>query len=166
MYRCLLFDTGIFYTTFKEKRLFIKPIFIVMKKPILLGLTVVFMLAALPACKKKGSSGCSEPAIQVTTTPATGTSEAPAPGPDFPLTVNVTSGLPSAGVIIEVKARPETPAGSAPFFTQTSSNVNSASTSYTITNTPSATTCVVEITVTSKSCNTNKWTGSYRYSRK
>jgi hypothetical protein len=138
-----------------------------MKKPILLSLIVAAVLmGTLPSCGKKGGGGCSEATITVTTLPAVGTNEPPAPGPDFPLTVNITAGLPSAGVTIEIKARPETPANASPFFTKTENNVTAATNNFTILNTPVTTTCVVDITVTSKSCNTNKWTGSYRYSRK
>jgi hypothetical protein len=138
-----------------------------MKKPILLSLIVVSVMAVMSSCGGKGGGGgCSETAITVSTTPAVGTNEPPAPGPDFPLTVNISAGLPSAGVTIEIKARPETPANASPFFTKTENNVTSATNNFTITNTPAGTTCVVDITVTSKSCNTNKWTGSYRYSRK
>jgi hypothetical protein len=138
-----------------------------MKKIVLFSLAVLLAFIIVPACGKGGGGGsepCSETGIQVTTTPANGTTEPAAPGPDFPLTLNITAGLPTAGVTIEISVGPE--AGGTPFFTKTLTDVKTASSSVTITGTPSATPSLVKITVTSKSCNTNKWTGSYRYSRK
>jgi hypothetical protein len=134
-----------------------------MKKTILLGLAVLMLFAVLPACKKnKNGGGCGESEIKVSTTPAVGTVDPPAPGTSFPLLVNITDGMPSSGVSIEVKAREESK--STPFFTETRDGMSSNS--FTITNTPPGVTCIVEITVTSKSCNTNKWSGSYRFSGK
>ena len=140
-------------------------IFTTMKKTILLGWTVLMILFAVsPACKKnKNGDGCGESAIKVTTTPAVGTVDPPAPGTSFPLIVNITDGMPSSGVSIEVKARKDE-SNSTPFFTQTRDGMSSNS--FTITDTPPGVTCIVEITVTSKSCNTNKWSGSYRFSGK
>ena len=136
-----------------------------MKKIVSLSLAALFFLATIPACKKGGGGGgCSETALQVNTTPAINTTEPAAPGPNFPLQVNVTAGLPAAGVTIEVVAAPD--AGGTPFFTQTLPDVKTAISNLTITNTPSTTVCKVTITVTSKSCASNKWTGSYRYSKK
>ena len=137
-----------------------------MKKIVLLSLTALLFLATIPACKKGGggNNGCSETALQVNTTPAINTTEPAAPGPNFPLQVNITAGLPAAGVTIEVTAGAE--AGGAPFFTQTLPDVKTAISNFNITNTPSATPSIVKITITSKSCSSNKWTGSYRYSRK
>jgi hypothetical protein len=138
-----------------------------MKKIVLLSLTTLFFLAIMPACKKGGGGGnnnCSETALQVNTTPANNSTEPAAPGPNFPLQVNITAGLPAAGVTIEVTAGPE--AGGAPFFTQTLPDVKAAISNFSITNTPSTTPSIVKITITSKSCASNKWTGSYRYSKK
>lgn len=138
-----------------------------MKKIVLLSLTTLFFLAIMPACKKGGGGGnnnCSETALQVNTTPANNSTEPAAPGPNFPLQVNITAGLPAAGVTIEVTAGPE--AGGANFFTQTLPDVKTAISNFSITNTPSTTPSIVRITITSKSCASNKWTGSYRYSKK
>jgi hypothetical protein len=71
--------------------------------------------------------------------------------------------MPPSGVTIDVKARPES--STTTFFTS-SQSTSSKDTDFTITGTPSTVTCVVEVTVTSKTCATNKWTGSYRYSKK
>lgn len=138
-----------------------------MKKAALLGLAVMSILFFTPACGKKGGGGgggCSETALQVTTIPAINSTEAPAPGPDFPLQVTITAGMPTAGVTIQVKAHLD--GSTTNFYAPAATSTTSASNSFTITGTPAASSCVVDITVTSKSCATNKWTGSYRYSRK
>lgn len=137
-----------------------------MKKIVSLSLFVLFFLSMLSSCSKGGggNDNCSETAMQVTTTPGNGTTEPPAPGPNFPLQVNITASLPNAGVTIEVSAAPE--AGGTAFFTQTLTDVKTAISNFSITNTPPTTVCKVNITITSKSCASNKWTGSYRYSKK
>jgi hypothetical protein len=137
-----------------------------MKKIVLFSLFILFALAIVPSCGKKGGSdgSCSETALQVTTTPANGSTEPAAPGPNFPLQINITAGLPTGGVTIEVSAGAE--AGGSPFFTQTLPDVKTAVSNVSITGTPSTTPSIVKITITSKSCASNKWTGSYRYSKK
>lgn len=146
-----------------KKSIFQTYIFTTMKKIILPGLAVFMLFALSPACKKnKNGGGCGESEIKVTTTPAVGTVDLPYPGTSIPLTVNITNGIPSSGITIQVTARTET--NSTPFFTETRDGLSSNS--FTITNTPPGVTCISEITVTSKSCNTNKWSGSYRFSGK
>lgn len=140
-----------------------------MKKYALLSFAVIMSLAILFSCHKGGgnSTGCSEAALVVTTDPTTLNShvEAPAPGPDFPLRVMVTAGMPSAGVTILVTATPE--GSTTAFYTETkSSTTANTNVEFNITNTPALTSCVVNITVTSKSCESNVWRGSYRYSMK
>ena len=132
-------------------------------KAFILTVTVIMTLGIFATCKKKSDSCSGQPAIVATTSPAVNSIEAPAPGPDFPLTVTITSTLPSGGVDIQVKARPEN--SNTTFFTQTKSATTSV-TSFTIIGTPINVPILVEITITAKSCSTNKWTGSYRYSRK
>ncbi len=135
-----------------------------MKKAILPWIAVVMVVLSMPYCKKKKTDSCStESTLAVSTTPANGSTELPAPGPNFNLTVSVTSTMPPSGVTIEVKARPESSA--TPFYTE-SKSTSTKDNAFTITSTPATVTCIVEITVTSKTCNTNKWTGSYRYSKK
>lgn len=141
----------------------------IMKKIVFFGLALIIMITITQSCGKGGGGGggnnnCSEAALQVSTTPANGTTEPAAPGPNFPLQVNITANLPSAGVTIEVKAEPD--AGGAAFFTQTLSDVKTNISNFTITNTPSGSVSKVTVTVTSKSCASNKWTGGYRYSKK
>ncbi|HSB93962.1 MAG TPA: hypothetical protein VLC28_12640 [Flavitalea sp.] len=130
---------------------------------VFLGLALCFM-AISPACSKSDDGGCGEAAVNFTSTPAINSTEPPAPGPDFGLTVNVTN-IPAAGVTIEVSAKPEDPATAPAFYTETISST-AGSNDFIITNTPLGTSAIVTVTVTSKSCTTNTKTGSYRYSRK
>lgn len=134
-----------------------------MKKSYVLLVVLLIAIAGGSACKKSGGGDCNEPRLQFATTPALNSVEPAAPGPNFPLQVNITDNLPTGGVTIIVTARPD--ASQTTFFSETR-NSNSASNAFTITNTPSDVLSVVEITVTSRSCNTNTATGTYRYSRK
>lgn len=139
-----------------------------MKNSISLLLACAVIIIVMPFCGKGGGGGTtdpctSDPKVVISTSPAAGSTEAPAPGPTFPLRVTVSSTLPTSGVTIEVKAHPE--GSTTNFFTETKSST-SKDTDFTITGTPSTVICVVEVTVTSKSCNTNKATASYRYSKK
>ena len=99
-----------------------------------------------------------------TSPPVNGQQEAPAVGPDFPLTVTVTSTMPPQGVKIEVSARTDV-SGSAPFYTEVK-NTSTKTSNFTITNTPQATTCRLTVTVSSVSKPSNTVTGFYLYSRK
>jgi hypothetical protein len=124
----------------------------------------LIIFAITPACKKSGGGGSSEATLVVETTPAAGTTEAPAPGPDFPLKIEIKSAMPASGVKIEVSAKKD---GSAdPAFFTSSKNSTAQQNTYTITGTPSTVVCIVNITVTSLSKPSNIWTGSYRYSKK
>lgn len=135
-----------------------------MKKLIIPVVAAALVLAFSYCSKGGGGGGCSEPAMTVVTVPANGTVEPPAPGPDFPVQVNITANKPAGGVNIEVKAHPE---GSATnFFTSPVTSSTSATNNFTILNTPPTVICVVDITVTSKTCATNKVTLSYKYSKK
>ncbi len=133
-------------------------------KFILPFLAAATILLTFQYCSKGGGGGCSEPAMTVVTSPANGAVEPPSPGPDFPLSVNITANKPSAGVSIEIKAHPD--GSTSNFFTGGSTTTTSTNNNYTITGTPPGTTVVVDITVTSKSCATNKVTASYKYSMK
>ena len=126
---------------------------------------LLFFIATTAACKKSGGGGggCGETTLTVITTPAIGTTEPPSAGTTFPLMVNVSANLPASGVTIDVKARAES--SSTAFYTE-SKTATAAVTNFTITATPLGVPCIVEITVTSKSCATNKFSGTYRYSRK
>jgi hypothetical protein len=136
-----------------------------MKKLVFYLGILLCLVAISPACSKSSGSGCDgEAELNFTTTPAINSTEPPAPGPDFGLTVNVTN-LPTAGVTIVVSAKPENPATATAFYTETVTSTT-ASTDFIITGTPLATSAIVTVTVTSKSCNTNTKSGTYRYSRK
>lgn len=135
-----------------------------MKKITISILAILLVLTVASSCKKKKTDSCAtEATLAITTTPANGSTELPSPGPTFPLKVTITSVIPASGVTIEVKARPE--ASSTTFFSETKTS-STKDTDFTITGAPSTVVCIVEITVTSKTCNTNKWTGSYRFSKK
>jgi hypothetical protein len=123
-------------------------------------------------CSNKGGGTPTPPnpcigqaTVSATTVPPTGSLQTAATGPDFPLAITMTN-VPTVGVKITVNARPETPAGAPIFFTQTHATVTGTTDNFTITVTPSGVICVVDITITSNNCNTNTWTGSYRYSKK
>jgi hypothetical protein len=134
-------------------------------KKLIIPVVAAALVVAFSYCSKGGGGGgCSETTMTVVTVPANGTVEPPAPGPDFPLQVNITSGKPAAGVNIEVKAHPE--GNSTNFYTSGIVSSTSATNNFTITGTPATVICVVDITVTSKSCATNKVTLSYKYSKK
>ena len=137
-----------------------------MKKLIAPVCIALCIIISMPYCKKggggSGGGSCTETAMTVTTNPASGSVQAAAPGPTFPLTVTITANLPTAGANIEVKARPES--STTAFFTET--KTASGPTAFTITGTTVGVPSVVDIVITSKSSATNKVTLSYKYSRK
>lgn len=132
-----------------------------MKKfiPALLVAIVVF---TLPSCKKSDSNN--EAGLVAETTPANNSNNLNILGPDFPLKIEITSAMPPSGVKIDISAAKESSSDPA-FFTFTNTST-APQNNYTITNTPSGVTCVVNITVTSLTKPSNKWMGSYRYSKK
>lgn len=124
---------------------------------------VIALFALAASCGKSGGGGSSpEATLDVTTTPASGSTQTPAVGP-FTLNVKVNSTMPSKGVTIAIKAAPD---GSSTTYFTSSSSTSSASSNFTITNTPVGQVCLVTITVTSNSTASNTWSGSYRYSAK
>jgi hypothetical protein len=137
-----------------------------MKKLSFVLLLSALAVAMLPACSNKegGGGGSNEVNLSVETTPANGATEAAAPGPDFPLKVEIKSTMPPSGVKIEVTAKPD---GSATtFFTNSVNTTTPNNNNFTITGTPKTVICVVDVKVTSLSKPTNIWTGSYKYSKK
>lgn len=120
-------------------------------------------------CKKSsgggggGGGGTTEANLAVTTNPANGSVQAASVGP-FDLSVTITSAMPSGGVKIEVTAKREDTG--VQHFSQTIASTSSATSNFSLTNTPQNVSCLVDIKVTSNSKPTNIWTGSYRYSRK
>ena len=115
-------------------------------------------------CNKGGDPPTNEPALVVELNPAAGSNQAPAPGPDFPLTITIKSTMPPSGVKIDVVARPDV-AGSTPFFNNSFNSTTSVN-NVNITGSPRNVTLRVEVTVTSLTDSNNKFTGSYTYSRK
>jgi hypothetical protein len=73
--------------------------------------------------------------------------------------------MPSQGVQIDVSAKKDDGSGAGPFFTD-SKTTSSPTANFNITGTPVSVVCIAEVTVTSKTNANNKWTGSFRYSRK
>ena len=138
-----------------------------MKRGLLQLFIVPAIILGIGSCSDKGGGGGGggggEANLAVTLTPPAGSTQPAAPQVDFPLTVSITSTMPSQGVTIDVKAAPD---GSATnFFTETKSTTG-AITPFTITGTPTGVVCVVTVTVTSKTKATNTVTLSYRYTRK
>jgi hypothetical protein len=123
-------------------------------------------LVTLPACGGSGSDPepPAEENLAITANPVlNGQQESPAPGPNFPLAVTVTSKMPPQGVTVEVVAKEE--ASSSSFYTDTKTTSSSVS-NFAITNTPATVSCRVTVTVTSISKPANKATGFYFYSKK
>ncbi|MGB3005175.1 MAG: hypothetical protein WBC06_01615 [Chitinophagaceae bacterium] len=112
-----------------------------------------------------GGGGTTEANLVVTTNPSNGSVQAPALGPNFDLSVSVTSAMPPSGVKIEISAKKDDGTNPPAFFTQTV-NTSSAVTNFSITGSPVASQCLVDVKVTSLTKATNVWTGSYCYSRK
>ena len=138
-----------------------------------LRLLSVFSISSLlisSGCSKSsgggggGGGGTTEANLVVTLNPAENTVQPAAAQTDFSLTVSITSTIPPQGVTIDVVVKKDDGSGTT-VFTESKSST-SATNNFTITGTPSGVVCVTTVTVTSKTKPTNKWTGSYRYSRK
>jgi len=134
-------------------------------KKLIIPIVAAAMLLGFTECGKGGGGGgCNETVMTVASIPAANSTEPASPGPDFPVQVNITANKPTGGVNIEVKAREESKTTF--FYNSGVVSSNSNTNNFTITGTPATVVCVVEITVTSKSCATNKITLSYKYSKK
>lgn len=132
--------------------------------------TLLFISTILVSsgCKKSsggggGGGGTTEANLAVTITPPNGSVQPASVGP-FDLQVQVTSTMPPGGVKIEVTAKREDTG--VQHFSQTIANTSTATSNFSITNTPLNVSCLVDVKVTSNSKPTNTWSGSYRYSRK
>ncbi len=123
---------------------------------------IVFGVAG--KCKKTPPPP-SEATLAVTLNPAAGSIQPASPQTDFPLTVTITSTMPPQGVTIDVSAKKDDGSGAPVFFT-TTQNSSTAVNNFTITGTPAGVLCLTTVTVTSRTNSTNKFTGTYRYSRK
>ena len=144
-----------------------------MRKSFFYALLTTSIFFTLAISCKKGSSGGSgggggggtEANLTVTLNPPENSVQPASPQTDFPLTVTVTSTMPAQGVTIDVSAKKDDGSGAAAFFT-TSQNTTGSINNFTISGTPAGVVCLTTVTVTSRSKSTNKWTGTYRYSRK
>jgi hypothetical protein len=139
-----------------------------MKKVLLQLFIVPAIILGIGSCSDKGGGGGGgggggEANLVVTLNPPAGSTQPAAPQTDFPLTVSITSTMPSQGVTIDVKAAPD--GTTTNFFTETRSSTT-ANNNFTITGTPTGVVCVTTVTVTSKTKATNTVTLSYRYTRK
>jgi len=139
-----------------------------MKKGLLQLFIVPAIILGIGSCSDKGGGGGGgggggEANLAVTLNPPAGSTQPAAPQVDFPLTVSITSTMPSQGVTIDVKAAPD--GSTTNFFTESRSSTT-PNNNFTITGTPTGVVCVTTVTVTSKTKATNTWTGSYRYTRK
>ncbi len=107
-----------------------------------------------------------EATLVVTTNPSVGSNVAPAAlANGQPLTVTISSTLPTGGVKIEVTAKLET--GTSDFFTGGDTKSTVSTNNYTITNVPAGgAACVCTVKVTSLTTATNVFTGSFRFARK
>jgi len=128
----------------------------------------IMSLFLMSACGKGGDGGGNPPPpaeanLAVTTDPGNGSVQAPALGP-YNLKVSITSAMPANGVKIDITAKKDD--GTNTVFFTTSVNKTTAVNDFTITATPVASQCLVEIKVTSLTKPTNTWSGSYRYSSK
>lgn len=135
-------------------------------KKLIIPIVAAAMLLGFTECGKGGGGGggCNETAMTVASIPAANSTEPASPGPDFPVQVNITANKPTGGVNIEVKAREESKTTF--FYNSGVVNSNSNTNNFTITGTPATVVCVVEITITSKTCATNKVSLTYKYSKK
>jgi len=127
---------------------------------------LIMSLCIISSCSTGGGNTPPPPAetnLAVTTDPPTGSVQSPALGP-YNLKISITSTMPSNGVKIEIAAKKDD--GTNTVFFTTSINKTTAVNDFTITGTPAATQCLVEVKVTSLTKATNTWSGSYRYSSK
>jgi hypothetical protein len=104
--------------------------------------------------------------LVVSTTPTISSILTPAAlGSGLPVTVNISSAIPSGGVKIDVTAKLET--GSSNFFTGGTAKSTTAANSFTVTSIPTGgQACICTVTVTSLSKPTNFWSGTFRFANK
>ena len=138
-----------------------------MKIPASIISFLIVSLVFVSACGKGGSGGGTPPPseanLAVTIDPPNGSLQLPALGP-YNLKVSITSAMPPSGVKIDITAKKDD-ATNTVFFTN-SVNKTTAVNDFTITGTPAATQCLVEVKVTSLTKASNVWNGNYRYSSK
>src|SRR5689334_13964164 len=114
-----------------------------MKKYIVVLLSAcLFTVLISGSCHKTKTNPTS---LTIETNPASGSNLAPAPGPNFPLVVTITTPIPSGGVKIDVTAHAE---GSVVNFFSTSLNSSNAVNNFSITGVPQGVTSVVDVVAT------------------
>lgn len=134
--------------------------------------TLMILAISASSCSKGGGDTPTPPTppveadLVVTTTPTVGSNQVPAAlGTGLPVTVTISSTMPSGGVKIDVTAKLET--GTSNFFTGGLAKSTTASNNFTVTGVPTGSqACVCSVTVTSLSKSTNIWTGTFRFASK
>lgn len=141
-----------------------------MKKLLTAAYFVMVSLVVTSCSDKGGDDGptppdpCSETKLDVATTPPINSNVTGVIGADYPITINIKAGFPAAGATINVNAKNETT--NAVIADINPATVTAGVNNVNITGTPAGASVIVTVTVTSKNCATNKWTGTLRYSRK
>lgn len=135
--------------------------------------TFIVLAVGFSSCGKDGGNTPTPPTptpadvdLVVTTTPTVSSNQPPAAlGSGLPVTVVISSTMPSGGVKIDVTAKLET--ASTNFFTGGTPKSTTASNSVTVTGIPTGgASCVCTITITSLSKATNTWSGTFRFANK
>ncbi|MFL9481695.1 hypothetical protein ACI6Q2_02885 [Chitinophagaceae bacterium LWZ2-11] len=133
-----------------------------------IGIICLLTIVSFSGCGSKGGSSpqpTPEANIAFTTSPVANSNLAPQPiANGLPLTVTITSTMPSAGVRIDVSSVSAT--STTPFFTKTVNSTTTAN-SFLVTGTPSGgISCTCTVTVTSLSTATNTSSSSFTYGAK
>lgn len=134
--------------------------------------TIILFVTVLTSCSKGGGDNTTPPVVVneadliVTTTPTINSILTPAAlGSGLPVTVNISSVMPSGGVKIDVTARLETASNN--FFTTSVAKSTTAANSFTVTSIPTGgQACVCTVAITSLSKATNTWSGTFKFANK
>lgn len=135
-------------------------------KKLLVAIVGMIVITAFSQCSKKSggdNNPCNETKLVVSTTPGNGTVSPPQVGGDFLINVNISGGFPASGAKISVIAKNEV---NNQVLLDATTAATAGINNINITGTPVATSVVVQVSVSSNSCAENKWTGTFRYSRK
>lgn len=134
-------------------------------------ITTSILFGVAGSCGKDGGGGGGNPppggeaTLVATTNPPNNSTQPASVDVDFPVRIIISSTMPPQGVTVDVTSRIDDGSGTPAFFS-TSINTSATTIDVTITGTPLNVICLVNVTITSRSTLTNKWLGSYRYSRK
>src|SRR4026209_2973466 len=128
-----------------------------MKQVLIFVFVCTALVFGLGGSCKKGSTPppSGEATLVVVISPPAGSVQPPAPQTDFPVSVLITSTMPSQGVQIDVSAKKDDGSGDPAFFTDTKTT-SSPTANFDITGTPVSIVCIATVTVTSKTNANNK----------